>query len=86
MPEFTSGVKSYIRATATVSVTFPVDFKDRAEITCYQCRFFRRNYRSCGLNGEICEFPDTHIGSRCPLTFCSREEENDKEDKKDEKD
>ena len=78
MPEFTSGVKSYIRATATVSVTFPVDFKGRAEITCYQCRFFRRNYRSCGLNGEICEYPDKYIGSRCPLTFYSDDKEEDK--------
>ena len=75
MPEFSRGVKEYIRARAVVKVTFPVDFRDNAEINCY-----RRNYRSCGLNGEICEYPDKYIGSRCPLTFYSA----DKEDKQNE--
>ena len=80
MPEFSRGVKEYIRARAVVEVTFPVDFRDNAEITCYQCKYYRRNYRSCGLNGEICEYPDKYIGSRCPLTFYSA----DKEDKQNE--
>lgn len=74
MPEFSRGVKEYIRARAVVEVTFPVDFRDNAEINCYQCKY----YRSCGLNGEICEYPDKYIGSRCPLTFYSDDKEEDK--------
>ena len=75
MPEFSRGVKEYIRARAVVEVTFPVDFRDNAEINCYQCKYYRRNYRSCGLNGEICEYPDK---CRCPLTFYSEDKEEDK--------
>ena len=45
MPEFSRGVKEYIRARAVVEVTFPVDFRDNAEINCYQCKYYRRNYR-----------------------------------------
>lgn len=55
MAEFSHGVKEYIRARAMVEVTFPVDFKDNVDIRCCQCKYYRRNYRSCGLNGEICE-------------------------------
>ena len=64
MAEFSRGVKEYIRARAMVEVTFPVDFKDNVDIRCCQCKYYRRNYRSCGLNGEICEYPDKYIGSR----------------------
>lgn len=81
MPEFSRGVKEYIRAHALVEVTFPVDFRDQAEVNCHQCKYYRRSYKKCGLNGEICEYPDKYIGSRCPLTFYSPDKENDKEDK-----
>lgn len=81
MPEFSRGVKEYIRAHALVEVTFPVDFRDHAEVNCHQCKYYRRSYKKCGLNGEICEYPDKYIGSRCPLTFYSDDKENDKEDK-----
>lgn len=77
MAELSRGVKEYIRARAMVEVTFPVDFKGSADISCYQCKYYRRNYRSCGLNGEICEYPDKHIGSRCPLTFYTKEEQSE---------
>lgn len=80
MLEFSRGVKGYIRAHALVEVTFPVDFRDNAEVNCYQCKFFRRNYRSCGLNGEICEYPDKYIGSHCPLTFYVEEENQNAQD------
>lgn len=69
MPEFSRGVKEYIRARTTVEVTFPVDFRDHAEVNCCQCKYYRRSAQKCGLNGEICEYPDKYIGSRCPLTF-----------------
>ncbi len=74
MAEFSSGVAGYVYGTAQVTATFPVDFRGSAEICCHQCRYYRRNYRSCGLNGEICEYPEKHIGSRCPLTFHIEEE------------
>ncbi len=67
MASFDSGVAKYIHATATIKVTFPVDFKGNADISCYQCFFFRKNYRTCGLNGEICEYPEKFVGSHCPL-------------------
>ena len=81
MPEFSRGVKEYIRARAMVEVTFPVDFRDHAEVNCHQCKYYRRSSQKCGLNGEICEYPDKYIGSRSPLTFYSADKENDKEDK-----
>ena len=67
MASFDSGVAKYIQATATIKVAFPVDFKGNADISCYQCVFFRKNYRTCGLNGEICEYPEKFVGSHCPL-------------------
>ena len=74
MPNFESGVKSYIHATATVEVTFPVDNRGRADITCYQCRFFSRQNGVCQLTKQISEFPQQYVGSRCPLRI---EEVND---------
>lgn len=35
MAEFSRRVKEYIRARAMVEVTFPVDFKDNVDISCY---------------------------------------------------
>lgn len=37
MPNFESGVASYIKAEATIKVNFPVDEKGRAEIACKHC-------------------------------------------------
>lgn len=74
MANFESGVKSYIYATATVEVTFPVDNKGRADITCYQCRFFSRQNGVCQLTKQISEFPQQYVGSHCPLRI---EEVND---------
>jgi hypothetical protein len=79
MANFDSGVKSYIRAKATVEVSFPVDFRDNADISCYQCYYFRRNYQTCGLNGQICEYPSKYVGSYCPLEIIEKTEENTNE-------
>lgn len=78
MSEFSRGVKEYIHARAMVEVTFPVDFRDNAEVNCNQCKYYRRSYKKCGLNWEICEYPDKYIGSHCPLTFHSSDKEEDK--------
>lgn len=67
MADFKSGVMSYIIAEATVEVGFPVDFHGVADVSCHQCKFYRRNYRNCGLTGEISEYPDKYVGSHCPL-------------------
>ena len=77
MADFESGVGSYVVAEATVTGAFPVDHKGNADISCYQCYFFRRNYQTCGLNGEICQYPNKYVGSFCPLKL---KEENNQEE------
>lgn len=76
MPNFDSGVKSYIKATATVQVCFPVDWRDNPDVCCRQCNFYQRSTQRCALNQSIVEYPDKYIGSNCPLQFISEEDEN----------
>ncbi len=64
-----SGVLGYITGTATVTVHFPVDLSGHADICCRQCWYYRKTYSTCGINGQVCEYPDRYIGSRCPLIF-----------------
>lgn len=64
---FDSGVASYITGKATVKNYFPVDAKGNADISCSQCFFFREASRRCGLNGEVCEYPNKYVGRECPL-------------------
>lgn len=77
MANFDSGVKGYIHAHATVNVHFPIDFKDNADVSCKQCPFFRTNSRSCALNNAICEYPEKHIASECPLEFDFTDDEEE---------
>ena len=65
--KFDSGVADYVRAYAVVRVNFPIDYKGKAAVNCYQCPFFRRSYSTCGLNGSICQYPQRYVGSMCPL-------------------
>lgn len=67
MADFESGVSEYIHAQAIVDVYFPVDFRGNADITCEQCYYYRRSYRTCGLNGEVCQYPNKYVGGSCPL-------------------
>ena len=67
MANFDSGVKRFIKAQATVTVFFPVDMKDRADVNCYQCNFFSRQSGICQLTKEVSEYPQKCIGSNCPL-------------------
>lgn len=67
MPDFDSGVYGYVHAHTTVHVHFPVDAKGNADISCYQCDFFRRTSVTCGLNGKPCYKPQTYVGAWCPL-------------------
>lgn len=64
-----SGVSRYIKGTATVEVNFPVDLSGKIDVCCRQCWFFRRSYSTCGLNGQVCEYPEKYVGSHCPLDF-----------------
>ncbi len=64
---FDSGVKRYIKARAVVEVSFPVDWKDNAEIACKHCQFYVRAKQICGLNHQIVNFPERYIGEFCPL-------------------
>ena len=68
MAVFDSGIASYVQAEATVTVFFPVDWKGNADISCSQCYYFRKNYSTCGLNGEVCQYPNKYVGGSCPLT------------------
>lgn len=74
MANFESGVSGYIYGEATVKVAFPVDHKGNPDISCFQCRFFRRNYQTCGLNGEICQYPNKFVGGYCPLKMIQEED------------
>ena len=69
MADFSSGVKAYITGKCEIQIHFPVDFKDNAEINCYQCKMFSRNTGICQLTKEISEYPTKYRGSRCPLVF-----------------
>lgn len=82
MPTFESGVYAYIHGEYTVKVHFPVNHRGEADISCYQCQYFRRNYQTCGLNNTICEYPSKYVGSQCPLKITEtteREKSNEKD-------
>lgn len=67
MANFDSGVASYVKATAMVTVYFPVDYKGNADISCNQCPYFRRQSRSCALNNAVCNYPEKYVAVECPL-------------------
>lgn len=69
MANFDSGVKAYITGECAVKVYFPIDEKDRADVSCYQCKFFSRASGICYLTKEISEYPQRYVSSKCPLTF-----------------
>ena len=66
---FESGVSTYIHATATVDVFFPVDNKGKADVCCYQCEYYRRNSGRCGINNALCAYPEKYVGQYCPLNM-----------------
>jgi hypothetical protein len=75
MADFSSGVKGYIKGHCTIEVGFPVDWKGKADVSCNQCPYFTRAYKTCQLNKQLVNFPDTHIGAHCPLEFTGEMEE-----------
>ena len=67
MPNFESGVASYIKGYAVVEVNFPVDGKGNAEICCKHCPYLSSNERMCQLNKEPVAYPNKFVGDQCPL-------------------
>lgn len=67
MSNFDSGVESYVHARTVVDIYFPVDSRGNADISCSQCYYFRRQSKTCALNGEVCQYPDKYVGDSCPL-------------------
>lgn len=67
MANFDSGVVNYVDATATVKVSFPVDFRGVPDISCKQCPFSGNNQRMCQLNKMIVAYPEKFVGQNCPL-------------------
>lgn len=74
MARFDDGVKGYVKATATVEVHFPVDWRGSVEIACKHCPFFLRGNMRCGLNQAVVNYPDKYVGSECPLEQFESEE------------
>ena len=67
MADFESGVKSFIKGKAEIEVNFPVDFKDKADISCRQCPYLSSNERMCQLNKQPVQHPSRFVGVCCPL-------------------
>ena len=74
MANFDTGVKGYVKATATVEVHFPIDWRGSVEIACKHCPFYVRATCRCGLNQAIVNYPDKYVGSDCPLEKFESEE------------
>lgn len=69
MANLDSGVKSFITGECTIKVHFPVDWKDRADVSCMQCPYLSSNERMCQLNKQPVQYPKQYIGWDCPLQF-----------------
>lgn len=78
MANFDSGVKGYVKASATVEVNFPVDYAGRVDISCYQCPFFNRSSCICQLTKSVVNYPQKYTGADCPLEPEKDEETSDK--------
>ena len=78
MVDFDRGVKSFITGECTIKVKFPVDWKDRADVSCIQCPYLSSNERMCQLNKHPVQYPRQYIGFDCPLNFDKQgEKENE---------
>lgn len=67
MANFDSGVKRYIKTYAVVEVSFSVDWKDNADISCKHCPYYVRATQRCALNQAIINYPEKYVGTECPL-------------------
>lgn len=77
MANFDSGVKRYIKTYAVVEVSFPVDWKDNADISCKHCPYYVRATQRCALNQAIINYPEKYVGTECPLEIVDEGENGD---------
>lgn len=77
MPDFESGVSSYIKGRCIVEVNFPVDKRGNADVSCEQCPYYGRTSKTCQLNKQVVHYPSKFIGVSCPLTFDGEVIENE---------
>lgn len=75
MPNFESGVSSYIKGVATVEVYFPCDKNGKAYVSCSMCPYFAKYDSKCKLNDSLCHFPSQYTGAQCPLEYITEEED-----------
>ena len=74
MANFETGISGYVKATATVEVHFPIDWRGSIEIACKHCPFYVRATQRCGLNQAVVNFPEKYVGTDCPLERVESEE------------
>lgn len=79
MADFESGISAYIHTRAVVDVFFPVDKRGVADISCSQCYYYREMSKRCGLNSEVCQYPNRYVGGSCPLEAVIEEENQNHE-------
>lgn len=78
MADFSSGVKGFIKASAVISVSFPIDLKGNADVSCFQCPYYSQSSRICQLNKAVPAYPSKFIGQECPFwESLNKEREND---------
>ena len=75
MPNFDSGVATYVKSYAVIEVNFPVDEKGKADISCKQCPYLSVTNRICQLNKKPVAYPDRYVGQYCPLNKIENKEE-----------
>lgn len=78
MPNFESGCSGFVKAYAVIQVSFPIDWRGKAEIACKHCNYFIRATQRCALNQEVVNFPEHFVGNCCPLKIIE-ENEGEKE-------
>jgi len=64
---FESGVASYVRGRAVITVYFPMDAKGNADISCVRCFYYSESSKRCLLNNEKPSYPSRYVGDACPL-------------------
>ena len=78
MADFSSGVKGFIKASTVISVSFPIDLKGNADVSCFQCPYYSQSSRICQLNKAVPAYPSKFIGQECPFwESLNKERDND---------
>lgn len=73
MADFSSGVSGFVKVSAIISVSFPIDLKGNADVSCFQCPYYSQSSRICQLNKAVPAYPSKYIGQDCPFWESLRE-------------